>query len=75
MRNEYSIVIEHKESEHFKEVLAQMGIKWLGVHGSGGLTTYQVNLSKYELLYLRLACKVGKIKAVNFTTVEADFED
>jgi len=68
MRSKYSIIIDTEERVHFKDVLTRMGVEWLGVHGSVGVgVTYEVSLSKYELLYLRLACKVGKIKALRET--------
>jgi hypothetical protein len=68
MRSEYSIVIDTQEREHFKDVLTRTNAKWQAQGGHSGTITYQVSLSKYELLYLRLACKVGKIKALNETT-------
>jgi len=68
MKSEYSIVIEIKERSHFKDVLTRTNAKWQVLGGDSREITYVVSLSKYELLYLRLACKVGKIKAINETT-------
>jgi hypothetical protein len=63
MRSEYSIIIEPDEKKYFSNVLVDTGINCpITVNSTDRSLSYRANLSKYELLYLRLTCRVGKIK-------------
>lgn len=66
------VIIEAEGDSHLKDVLARMNIKWAPRWSYVGAATFQVSLSKYELLYLRLACKIGKITPVEYMAAEVE---
>ena len=63
MKNKYIITIGFDTDEHFQHVLTKLNvISWNRICDSvTGEFIYRVDLSKYELLYVRLACKVTSI--------------
>ncbi len=64
MKSNYRIDLEVEDKEHIDKVLSQMGISIdhmvISVH-ENTLLGYFVSLSKYELLYIRLACKFREV--------------
>ena len=67
MRQLYRITINEDDREDLKKVLDVLGRPLRMMWRGPDWYDYQVDLSKYELLYLRLSCNVGKIKAVDKT--------
>jgi len=74
MKSAYIVIIDLEEREHFNNAVRGTNIKYTVLGDAYNVIKYRVSLSKYELLYLRLACKVGKIKAVNCKTTKVDVE-
>jgi len=75
MREEYHIKIDREEQENIQRVLQYLGIEpnfVSSMYTSKGTTLdYIVELSKYELLYLRLVCKTGAIVNISEWTKHA----
>jgi hypothetical protein len=64
MKSNYRIDLEVKDKEHIDKVLTHMGISIDHIVISdleNIIMGYFVSLSKYELLYIRLACKFQEI--------------
>lgn len=69
MREEYHIKVDRTEKEHIERAFKYLGVEPNTVISlntiSGSALEYMVELSKYELLYVRLVCKTGAV--VNIT--------
>jgi hypothetical protein len=69
MRSTYHIKIDKKDHEDLKSVFGRLGMAAEPAVTTndehGGHYDYLVELSKYELLFLRLACKTGEIIRVH----------
>lgn len=73
MKKKYHIIIEDTHKAELCAALAMLDVKKQNVNSRGErdaegiLTTYTeyvVELTKYELLFLRLACSTGEFKKV-----------
>jgi len=70
MKKRYHIIIEDTHHEELKSTLALLGVKREKPNSRGTVKDliltmfieYEVELTKYELLFLRLACTAGKIR-------------
>lgn len=70
MRKTYHLCVSYNEGTNVEHALRLLGVKEYTKtnrntvnHGDLGFD-YIVNLSKYELLYLRLRCSTGKMKNI-----------
>lgn len=69
MKKTYHIYVEYNESDNVDYALRHLNvtptsIKKMPDDKGSGRADYIVSLSKYELLYLRLACSSGKMKDI-----------
>jgi hypothetical protein len=69
MKKNYHIKIEENERKHLEDILKTLNIfsttTVVDTYNGIKIINYFVSLSKYDLLYIRLACKVGKIVCVD----------
>lgn len=75
LRNKYKIVVRDK-FENFRDTITYLNVQLLCVEQAEtdarlDSVSYTLNLSKYELLYLRLATDISSIKEENETILHA----
>ena len=67
MRKKYNIVVNTREEPNVERTLNTLNRNYERaiVTGNNEKISYTVNLSKYELLFLRLNCKSGKVLRID----------
>lgn len=73
LKKKYHIIVEDTHKDELCTALSMFGVKKKNINSRGErdvegkltmYTEYLVELSKYELLFLRLACSTGEFKKV-----------
>jgi len=67
MRKKYNIIVNTREEPNVERTLNTLNRNYerATVTGNNEKISYTVNLSKYELLFLRLNCKSGKVLRID----------
>lgn len=75
MKSTYHIIIDKEDKDKLEDILTSFGTDISAkvvttLEDNNTVIDYIVTLSKYELLYIRLACNSGKIKDITNRTPE-----